>query len=437
MARIKIILSTALLAVVLVLQAQTNNEHSLSLGFSFGAGKASTKTATLIDAFEPLQVANKFVNSWAPSMYLEQRFFNSFAVQLGASYINNTYSYMDQTTTNNGSGNAVTEEYTVSSKMKYLQTNLGVSKIFFSDATVRPFIGVHFNLSFSESDSIDFRDNTAKSTHQTLVGFNPSPVFGFTPEIGVKLGEPGRGNWVFSMKFHQSSSETMSGEYASYNNNFTDANYSSINTSGDFVHFNIGYEFPLKKWDPKDKMDKKADKDRKAQNKQVETQRKEEEKARLKAEKEEGERVKSEAKALAKQQEVEKNKEELKTDASGTPKELEGRKISVQQEFEVATSEIKLEIWDDGAEIDGDSIKIYFNGEWIVTDFGLTKEKQFITLQLNEKGKNYLIVYAINEGVHPPNTAAVSFFNGEKEVRFRVHSKMDESGAVSFKFKQP
>ena len=428
----KFILLFLLLSFNCGLYSQLNKNHSLSLGFGLNSGNANTETATLIKQFDPLLVTNKIFNSWATSIYLEQRFSNSFAVQLGSSFINSTYSYWDQTTTNNGGFNAITEEYVVKSKMKYLKTNLGVSKIFFSNSTIRPFVGLHFNLSFIDGDSTDFKENTPKSTHQTLLGYHSSPVFGFTPEIGLKLGRVGHGNWIFSLKFHKSTADIMSGEYASYNTNFTDANYSSIKTSGNIVYMHLGYEFPLKKWEPKDKLDKQLEKEKEAQQKQLKAEQKSLEKKKLLAEKEANQKEKLHADSLLKH-----NKEDLKTDVNGTPKELLGRKIEIQKELEVFVSQVELQIWDDGAEIDGDSIKIFFNGEWIVTELGLTKEKQTITLNLNEKGKNYLIVYALNEGVHPPNTAAISFFNGNKEVKFSVHSKMNESGAISFKFKSP
>lgn len=432
MVRIKKSLLLLLLATSFVVSAQVNKNHSLSLGFGLSAGNASTETATLVKQFDPLLVSNNNFNSWAPSIYIEQRFLNSFAVQLGSSFINSTYAYWDQTTTNNGSFDAITEEYLVKCKMKYLQTNLGISKIFYPNSIVRPYVGLHFNLSFTNSDSTDFQENTAKSTYQTLLGYHASPVFGFTPEIGVKLGEVGHGNWIFSLKFHKSSSEIMSGEYASYNNNFTDANYSSIKTSGNFAYLYVGYEFPLKKWEPKDQLDKQLEKEQKAQQKQTEIEQKALEKEKLLVEKEAKQKEKIRADSL-----LDQSKAELKTDVNGTPKELLGRKIEIQEEVEVFVSQVQLHIWDDGAEIDGDSIKIFFNGEWIVTEMGLTKEKQTITLNLNEKGKNYLIIYALNEGVHPPNTAAISFDNGNKEVKLSVHSKMNESGALSFKYKSP
>ena len=435
--QIKSFVFLCLLSISISLLAQ-DNSHSFHLGFKFSAGHATSEANSLISLFDPIQVKSPLLNSWSPSVYLEQRLFNSIAIHMGASYMNSNYSYLDKTVSNYGYYDAFTSEYTVKAKMKFLETEFGLTKLFFPDASIRPYLRLSANLSFTDADTLDFIETANNTTYQTKLGFSSKPMLGISPEIGVILPTSGKGAWVFSLKSHRSMGELMGGEFASINQNFTDANFSSIKAIGNYVHIGIAYQVQLSSKKPKDKTDKE-------ELKSLKRKEAEEKAAREKAMKEEKQRLKEQEendKAAAKEQEeldrlkAQEEKDKLKTDASGKPKELMGRSIKMQEEFEVNSLEIELAMWDDGAEIDGDSIMVFFNGEWIATDVGLTKEKQTITLTLNPKGKNYLIIYAINEGIHSPNTCAISFFNGTKDVRFRIHSKINENGAVSFKYKE-
>ena len=228
----------------------------------------------------------------------------------------------------------------------------------------------------------------------------------------------------------------MGGEFASFNQNFTHANYSEIITSGNYFHFSVGYQLPLKTWNLKDKSEKKQEKELKKREAEEQKQREADEKERIAEEKRKAKLEKEEAKKKQLDEKEVENEDKLKTDASGKPKELKGRSIKIQEEFEVNSLVIELSLWDDGAEIDGDSVDVFFNGEWIKKNVGLTKSRQIITLNIDPKQKNYLIIYAINEGEHSPNTAAISFNNGTREKKFRIHSKINENGAVRFKYKE-
>jgi hypothetical protein len=129
--------------------------------------------------------------------------------------------------------------------------------------------------------------------------------------------------------------------------------------------------------------------------------------------------------------------DDLQVDPSGKPKKLKGRTVTEQAEFEISVTTLELLLWDSGREVDGDSVSIFFDGEWVVEDLALTKEKKSITLTVDpSKKKHYLIVYANNVGIHPPNTASISFFDGVRERVFKIHSKLNENGSVLFKYKE-
>lgn len=101
----------------------------------------------------------------------------------------------------------------------------------------------------------------------------------------------------------------------------------------------------------------------------------------------------------------------------------------------VAQTEFELYVWDD-KQVDGDSISLYLNGEWILKDFSIQKKKKSIKIILDPEKDNYLIMYALNEGKMPPNTCAVSLNDGTGERRLNLKSTMKSCAAIHFKIKK-
>lgn len=109
-------------------------------------------------------------------------------------------------------------------------------------------------------------------------------------------------------------------------------------------------------------------------------------------------------------------------------RKLNGRKIVIQETHTVANSSVKLLVWDKNR-ADGDQISIYLNGELIVENFTVTKTKKEIFLNL-EPGKNVIVMHALNLGLVPPNTAAISINDGVKNKLTTVISDLKKSGAL-------
>lgn len=109
-------------------------------------------------------------------------------------------------------------------------------------------------------------------------------------------------------------------------------------------------------------------------------------------------------------------------------RKLNGRKIMIQETHTVANSSVKLLVWDKNR-ADGDQISIYLNGELIVENFTVTKTKKEIFLNL-EPGKNVIVMHALNLGLVPPNTAAISINDGVKNKLTTVISDLKKSGAL-------
>lgn len=105
-----------------------------------------------------------------------------------------------------------------------------------------------------------------------------------------------------------------------------------------------------------------------------------------------------------------------------------GRKYKVQQSIAVASEKVKIQVYDKNR-VDGDIISIYLNGEVLVENFEVTKEKKEITLELRT-GSNTLVMYALNTGRIPPNTAAIAVNNKGKYKIATLVSDFKTSGAL-------
>ena len=110
-----------------------------------------------------------------------------------------------------------------------------------------------------------------------------------------------------------------------------------------------------------------------------------------------------------------------------TKRKLNGRKYKVQESLDVTRGTIKLMVWDKNR-VDGDVVSIYLNGELLEENLEVTKIKKEIEINLHS-GRNVIVMFAINLGKVPPNTAAI----GIKEYRHRfitLVSDLKYSGAL-------
>ncbi len=134
-------------------------------------------------------------------------------------------------------------------------------------------------------------------------------------------------------------------------------------------------------------------------------------------------------------EEIVKEKEIVKTEVKKHHKKIfgkhrvNGRKFTVQESVTVASSSIKIMVWDKNR-ADGDQVSLYLNGELVVENFTVTKTKKEIILNL-DPGKNIIVMHALNLGLIPPNTAAISINDGSKRAKLlTLVSTLKKSGAV-------
>lgn len=107
---------------------------------------------------------------------------------------------------------------------------------------------------------------------------------------------------------------------------------------------------------------------------------------------------------------------------------VEGRPVIVGQTIAAQNPEITIRVWDAEA-IDGDSISLILNGEYILRNEALTATKVDVKARL-QPGKNYLVLYAHNQGKYPPNTAAIIVDDGIRKNQIELKSNLKTSGAL-------
>lgn len=108
------------------------------------------------------------------------------------------------------------------------------------------------------------------------------------------------------------------------------------------------------------------------------------------------------------------------------------RDYAVTHKVKVRSDSITIYVWDHQIE-DGDRVNLILNGEWILTDYTITKKKLILKAKL-KPGTNTFILYALNLGKYSPNTAAIMIYDGVKQHEVILSSTLDESSAIDIKY---
>jgi hypothetical protein len=106
----------------------------------------------------------------------------------------------------------------------------------------------------------------------------------------------------------------------------------------------------------------------------------------------------------------------------------QGRDVQVERVLEVKSRNVRIKVWDNGT-VDGDVLSLFLNGELLLKNYRVTRNKNTIPVKL-EKPVNYIILHAINTGSISPNTVAVSVDDGVQEQIVIVSSNLKTSGAI-------
>jgi len=109
------------------------------------------------------------------------------------------------------------------------------------------------------------------------------------------------------------------------------------------------------------------------------------------------------------------------------------RKLSEKTSIRVKKPTVEIAIWDKNR-IDGDTVKLFWNGQLLLDNWGLTAEKKIIRLDL-EQTDNILLMQAVNLGTIPPNTATISVSSGNQRQTIELNSDMHSSELIKINLK--
>ncbi len=115
------------------------------------------------------------------------------------------------------------------------------------------------------------------------------------------------------------------------------------------------------------------------------------------------------------------------------PDSLGERKVTTGKRSFVRREQIEITVWDSET-VDGDTISLFFNGEWLLKEYPLKKKKKKISVIVKRNADNYLVLYAHNEGERPPNTAALQIDDGGKIRKIGLSSDLKTCDALKFEF---
>lgn len=117
------------------------------------------------------------------------------------------------------------------------------------------------------------------------------------------------------------------------------------------------------------------------------------------------------------------------------PVKIKDRDVELQSTITVNKTEFDIEIWDRSV-VDGDSISLNMNGDWILKEYSVVKTKLKLHVKINPNAtNNYLLMYAHNLGEISPNTAAVQVVIDGKVYKITLTSDLKKSGALNFVYK--
>jgi hypothetical protein len=114
-------------------------------------------------------------------------------------------------------------------------------------------------------------------------------------------------------------------------------------------------------------------------------------------------------------------------------KDYKKRKQILGKLISVASDSVRLSFYDN-AEVDGDSISVFLNGDLVVAHQGLSERAFNVYVKLDStKEINEISMFAENLGKYPPNTALMVISDGEQ--RYETYLSSDFSGNATIRLR--
>lgn len=117
------------------------------------------------------------------------------------------------------------------------------------------------------------------------------------------------------------------------------------------------------------------------------------------------------------------------------PVKFADRNLKTPSPISIKSDQITLTVWDTEYE-DGDSISLYINNKCVLSNYVIRKEPKLVSIKIDRNEPNLLIMYAHNEGTRPPNTCAISIYDGFTEKKMRLSSSLNHSDSVEINFEE-
>lgn len=118
------------------------------------------------------------------------------------------------------------------------------------------------------------------------------------------------------------------------------------------------------------------------------------------------------------------------------PTSLKDREIVTNsRKIKVDSAQISFLLYDHLIQ-DGDIVSINYNGDWILESYSLETAAKTLKLELNKKGKNYLLLHAESIGKRPPNTMTIAYTYKGKKERLVLKSDLNASELIEIEIDQ-
>jgi hypothetical protein len=123
----------------------------------------------------------------------------------------------------------------------------------------------------------------------------------------------------------------------------------------------------------------------------------------------------------------------IQSDIIKINEDFKKRKQIVSKQIEVSSDSIRLSFYDN-AEVDGDSISVFLNGNLVIAHQELSERAFNLYLRLDStKDINEVSMFAENLGKYPPNTALMVISDGDK--RYETYLSSDFKGNATIRLK--
>ena len=293
---------------------------------------------------------------------------------------------------------AVSAFYKIGTTDSYVYGKFAISKNFYKEGQV------------SKSESFEV---TSKNIDRSLVytttyaGSNIS----YIPEVGVQH-KFFKGNLLsFGFRYNLGQSQVLESEYSITDNNTQETKSDQLKSMGNAFSFAVRFDYKLIHFAKREKV-KKLKLDEIA----IDVSKKDE------------------IKTDAKRDGLDTLTVPSTTVDTTPPVSIANRELIIKDRLKVHSSKVKIVIWDHQT-VDGDRVSLNLNGNWILKNYELKRERYEMEIELRE-GSNTFVLHALNLGKYRPNTAALIVIDGKKKHRIILESNLNESGTLQINYKK-